>query len=85
MHSPLRKTKDRQGCFEKEEGILASCKYRNRKLDISELDLMREYSDAMNQIKKRHFWFFLKDGFSPSFSASASDDNKVFSLEDLYK
>ena len=67
-----------------EEGIIASCKYRNRQIDVDELDLMKEYGDAMNMIRKRYYWFFSKDGFTPAMSACAREDIKMFTLENLY-
>lgn len=66
------------------EGIIASCKYRNRQTDVDELNLMKEYADAMNMISKRNYWFFSRGGFTPSLQDCAGNDVKLFSLEDLY-
>lgn len=70
---------------DKQEGIIASCKYRNRQTDVNELALMKEYGDAMNLLEKRHYWFFSRGRFSPAMSAQAGENVKLFSLEDLYK
>ena len=70
---------------DKQEGIIASCKYRNRQTDVNELALMKEYGDAMNLLEKRHYWFFSRGGLSPAMSAQAGENVKLFSLEDLYK
>ena len=67
-----------------DEGIIASCKYRNRQTDVDELNLMKEYADAMNMISKRNYWFFSRGGFTPSLQDCAGNDVKLFSLEDLY-
>lgn len=67
-----------------EEGIIASCKYRNRQMDSDELELMKEYGDAMNLLKKRHYWFFCKGGFTPAMSACTGKNVKLFTLDDLY-
>ena len=69
---------------DQEEGIIASCKYRNRQIDMDELDLMKDYGDAMNMIRKRHYWFFSKGGFTPAMYACAREDVKLFTLESLY-
>lgn len=67
-----------------EEGIIASCKYRNRQIGEEELALMKDYGDAMALVRKRHYWFFSKDGFTPGMHAYAKEDVKLFTLEDLY-
>ena len=69
---------------DQEEGIIASCKYRNRQTSIDELDLLKDYGDAMNMIRKRHYWFFSKGGFSPAMSACTQEDIRMFTLENLY-
>ena len=66
-----------------DEGIIASCKYRNRKMDTDELDLMKEYGDAMGLIRKRHYWMFSKSGFSEELKPA--DDIRLITLDDMYR
>ena len=45
---------------------------------------MKDYGDAMALVRKRHYWFFSKDGSTPGMHACAKEDVKLFTLEDLY-
>ncbi len=67
-----------------DEGIIASCKYRNKPMDTDELNLMKEYGDAMNLFRKRHYWMFSKAGFSEEFRNIKDDNVKQFTLHDLF-
>ena len=53
-------------------------------MDSDELELMKEYGDVMNLLKKRHYWFFCKGGFTPTMSACTGKNVKLFTLDDLY-
>ena len=68
------------------ESIIAIAKYRERKMPLSELDLMRLYAAEMGGNEKCTYWFFSKSGFEDDFKeiASKSDDIKLFSIEELY-
>ncbi len=68
-----------------EEGIICSCKYRNRMMDVDELELMKEYGDAMNLIRIRHYWMFSKNGFSEDLSKLSADNIRLISLKDMYE
>ena len=65
-----------------DEGIIASCKYRNRKVGSDELDLMKEYGDAMCLIRKRYYWMFSKSGFSEELKPA--DDIRLITLDEMY-
>ena len=67
-----------------DEGIIGSCKYRNRLLDVDELDLMKEYGDTMNLIRTRHYWLFSKDGFTEALCRMASAEVILIALKDMY-
>ena len=67
-----------------DEGIIASCKYQNSKVGPAELNLMKEYGDAMGKIRIRHYWMFSKSGYTPSIQELASDSIRLYTLEDLY-
>ncbi len=45
---------------------------------------MKDFGDAMNLIKKRHHWFFSKDGFTPTMVSCKKENIKLFTLNDLY-
>ena len=66
-----------------DEGIIASCKYRNRKVGSDELDLMKEDGDAMALIRKRYYWMFSKSGFSEELKPA--DDIRLITLDEMYR
>ncbi len=66
-----------------EEGIIGSCKYRNRLMDFDELELMKEYGDAMNLIRLRHYWLFSKDGHTSLLKEDITPNVKLITLEDM--
>lgn len=68
-----------------EEGIIGSCKYRNRMIDVDELSLMKEYGDAMNLIRIRHYWFFSKDGYTAELKENATKNIRLITLEEMYQ
>ena len=67
-----------------DEGLIASCTFRNRLVDVDELELMKDYGDAMALIRKRHYVFFSKSGFTEELESKADDDVILVTLDDMY-
>ena len=68
------------------ETIIGSAKYRERKMPLSELDLMRTYASEMGGNGRCQYWFFSKSGFEDEFITEArnSGDIRLYTLGDLY-
>ncbi len=68
------------------EYIIGSCKYRNEKIGLDELELMREYSAAFGKGEKYHYYIFSKSGFTDGLlDAADKGEVKLVTLEDMYK
>ena len=68
------------------EYLIGSCKYRNEKIGIEELELIRRYAEGFRKDGTFHYYIFSKGGFTPALR-DASDRGEVtlLTLEDLYK
>ena len=68
------------------EYLIGSCKYRNEKIGIEELELIRRYAEVFRKDGTFHYYIFSKGGFTPALR-DASDRGEVtlLTLEDLYK
>ena len=68
------------------DGIIASAKYRERRMPSSELILMKEYAAEMGTVRNCHYWFFSKSGFDPDFISLSEKEPaiRLFCLKDLY-
>ena len=44
--------------------IIGSCKYRNEKIGVDELDLLRDYASVFGQGNKYHYYIFSKSRFT---------------------
>ena len=44
--------------------IIGSCKYRNEKIDVDELDLIRDYASVFGKGNNYHYYIFSKGGFT---------------------
>ena len=68
------------------EYLIGSCKYRNEKIGIEELELIRRYAEMFRKDGTFHYYIFSKGGFTPALR-DASDRGEVtlLTLEDLYK
>ena len=45
---------------------------------------MKDYGDAMALIRKRHYVFFSKSGFTEELESKADDDVILVTLDDMY-
>ena len=44
--------------------IIGSCKYRNEKIGVDELDLIRDYASVFGKGNNYHYYIFSKGGFT---------------------
>ena len=68
------------------EYLIGSCKYRNEKVGIEELELLRRYAAVFRQNGIFHYYFFSKGGFTPALlEAEMQGEVTLLTLEDLYR
>lgn len=68
------------------EYIIGSCKYKNEKIGIDELELLRHYAKVFGYGEKYHYFIFSKGGFTEGLlNAAENGEVTLFTLEDLYK
>lgn len=68
------------------EYIIGSCKYRNEKIGLDELDLLREYAAVFGRGDKYHYYIFSKSGFTDSLlEAAENGEVTLVTLEDMYR
>ena len=71
---------------EGKEYIIGSCKYKNEKIGVDELELLREYANAFGKGSKYHFYIFSESGFTKGLYEKAENGEvKLVSLEDMYE
>ena len=69
-----------------QEYLIGSCKYKNDKIGIAELELLKEYAEVFSGGKKCHYYIFSKGGFTDRLLESAETENvTLLTLEDIYK
>lgn len=68
------------------EYLIGSCKYRNEKIGMEELELIRSYASVFRKNGIFHYYIFSKGGFTPAL-LEAADKGEVtlLTLDDLYK
>ncbi|MCD8218654.1 MAG: ATP-binding protein [Clostridiales bacterium] len=68
------------------EYLIGSCKYRNEKIGVEELELLRRYAAVFRKNGVFHYYIFSKSGFTPALR-DLGDKGEVtlVTLEDLYK
>ena len=70
---------------ENDEYIIGSCKFKNEKIGVDELELLQNYAKVFGKGKKYHYYIFSKSGFTPSLEERANNDEvKLIKLEDMY-
>ena len=70
---------------EGDEYIIGSCKYRNEKIGLDELELIREYAQAFGKGKKYYYYIFSKGGFTEELiQAKNRGEVRLIGLDDLY-
>lgn len=71
---------------EGKEYIIGSCKYRNEKIGVDELDLIRDYASAFGKGNNYYYYIFSKGGFTDGLlQAQERGEVRLITLEDLYK
>ena len=67
------------------EYIIGSCKYKNEKIGIDELELLRHYAAVFGKGSRYHFYIFSKGGFTDSLlELGKKGDVTLITLEDIY-
>ncbi len=66
--------------------IIGSCKYRNEKIGVDELNLIKDYASILGKGNNYHYYIFSKGGFTDGL-LQAQDRGEVhlITLEDLYR
>jgi len=71
---------------EGDEYIIGSCKYKNEKIGIDELTLLRRYAEVFGKGGKYHYYIFSKGGFTDGLYQLAQQGQvTLLGLEDIYK
>lgn len=71
--------------IEGNEYVIGSCKYRNEKIGMDELELIRNYASVFRKDGIFHYYIFSKGGFTPALlEAEARGEVTLLTLEDLY-
>lgn len=74
------------GIVEGKDYIIGSCKYRNEKIGVDELDLIRDYASVFGKGNHYHYYIFSKGGFTDGLlQAQECGEVRLITLEDLYK
>ncbi len=67
------------------EYIIGSCKYRNEKIGLDELNLIKKYASVFGKGSKYHFFIFSKGGFTDGLlEAGKRGEVKLLTLRDIY-
>lgn len=70
---------------ENDEYIIGSCKFKNEKIGVDELELLQNYAKVFGKGKKYHYYIFSKSGFTPALEERATNNEvKLIKLEDMY-
>ena len=70
----------------KNEYLIASCKFRDEAVGVDELELLKKYASVFGKSKKYHYYIFSKGGFTEGLKAVAvRGEVKLISLEDMYR
>ena len=71
---------------EGKEYIIGSCKYRNEKIGVDELERMRHYAVLFGKGNHYHYYIFSKGGFTEGLlQAQERGEVRLIALEDLYR
>lgn len=72
--------------LEGNEYLIGSCKYRNERIGVDELELLRRYAAVFRREGKFHYYIFSKGGFTESLLELARQGEvTLLTLEDIYK
>lgn len=68
------------------EYLIGSCKYRNEKIGLDELELLRQYAAAFGKAERCYYYIFSKGGFTEGLAQAAQrGEVTLLTLDDLYK
>ena len=68
------------------EYLIASCKYRNEKIGIDELELIQKYASVFRKDGVFHYFIFSKGGFTPTLQeAGQRGEVTLLTLDNLYQ
>ncbi len=72
--------------LEGSEYLIGSCKYKKEKIDVDELELLKEYSKAFGKGASYRYCIFSKGGFTDGLIEAAKKEKVLlYTLEDIYK
>lgn len=67
------------------EYLIGSCKYRNEKIGVDELDLLRRYAAVFRGNGRFHYYIFAKEGFTQALlDAEKKGEVSLVRLENMY-
>ena len=67
------------------EYIIGSCKYKNEKIGVDELELLKHYASIFGKGEKYHYFIFSKGGFTQGLQEIANRGGvTILTLDDLY-
>lgn len=70
---------------EGDEYLIGSCKYRNEKIGLDELELLQRYAEVFRKGSKFHYYIFSKGGFTKELiDASRQGKVTLLTLDDIY-
>ena len=68
------------------EYIIGSCKYRNEKIGVDELELIRDYASVFGQGQRYHYYIFSKGGFTDGLlEAEKRGEVHLLTQDDIYR
>ena len=68
------------------EYIIGSCKYKNEKIGVDELELLKNYAEVFGKGSKYHYFIFSKGGFTEGLKElQMQGEVTLVSLEDMYQ
>ena len=72
--------------MEGNEYIIGSCKYKNEKIGVDELELIKRYASVFGYGSKYHYYIFSKNGFTNGLQELADKGEvKLVTLQDMYE
>lgn len=68
------------------EYIIGSCKYKNEKIGVDELELMKQYASVFGKGVKYHYYIFSKGGFTQGlWELDEREEVTLVTLDDIYQ
>lgn len=72
--------------IENDAYIIGSCKYKNERIGIDELELLKHYADVFGRGDQYYYYIFSKGGFTEHLIHKAANENvRLLTLEDIYQ